>query len=73
MCHVVRVVIKDMPLMEVVAVQGNEERPGLLGYSQGNTVLVLLLSQRYLKQPDLVAMPTTTCCILNAACDVACV
>ena len=37
--------------MEGVAVQGDDERPGLLGYCQGNTVLVLLLNQGYLKQP----------------------
>ena len=42
---------KNVRLMEGVAVQGDEERPGLLGYCQGNTVLVLLLNQGYLKQP----------------------
>lgn len=50
---------KGMHYMQGVAVQGGEERPGLLGYCQGNTVLVLLLSQRYLKYLDLVAMSST--------------
>ena len=40
---------KGVHLIEGIAVQDNEEPPGLLGYCQGNTVLVLLLGQRYLK------------------------
>lgn len=43
-------------IKEDAAVQGDDERPGLLGYCQGNIVLVLLLSQRYLKQPHSIVM-----------------
>ena len=41
---------------EDAAVQDDEEQPGLLGYCQGSTVMVLLLSQRYLKQPHSIVM-----------------
>lgn len=44
--------------MQGVAVQGDEERPGLLGYCQGNIVLVLLLSQRYVN-------PAACCCYVR--------
>lgn len=54
LCHAVQAVTGHMK--QNAAVQGDEERPGLVGYSQGNTVLLLLLSQRYLKQPHSIVM-----------------